>query len=111
RHRGRVGGVVVAAQGQAGDRVGGGVPGGEVDHRDVVVLVPQTAADVEAADVGQQHVQPDQVRPFRTGEGEALPSGTGGADLETVETQGGLNQIPDVGFVVDHEYMGARRGL
>src|SRR5690606_34604759 len=93
--RERLGDVVVAAQREPGDGVGGGVPRGEVDDRDVVAPAAQLAADLETADVGEQHVQQDQVRPLLAGavqSGGAVPRR---ADREAVEAQGSADEVPD----------------
>ena len=59
--RERLGHVVVAAADEAGDAVILGVAGGQEDHRDEVAVCAQPAADLEAVDVGQHHVEHDEV--------------------------------------------------
>ena len=60
-------GDVVVAQGQAFDLVLRGVACGEEDDGYLVTLQPQPSADLVAVDVGQHHVEHDEVGPEGTG--------------------------------------------
>ena len=62
----RLGDVVVAAEPQALDLVLGGVAGGEEDDRDPgagALVLAQAAGHLEAVEVGEHHVEHDQVGP------------------------------------------------
>ena len=53
----RLGDVVVATRGDAGDAVLDGVARGEEEDGDVGVAAAQAAQDLEAVDVGEHHVE------------------------------------------------------
>ena len=53
--------VVVAAEREPAHLVLGGVAGGEEQHRRVVAAGPQPPADLEPVEVGQHHVEQDEV--------------------------------------------------
>ena len=104
--RERLGDVVVAAERQPGDRVRRGVPGRQEDDRHLVPPGPEPAAHLEPVQVRQHHVQHDQVRPVRLGLPQRVLAGGRGGHGAAVELQGDLNQLTDVGLVVDDEHRG-----
>ena len=106
----RLGDVVVAAEGEAGDLVLGGVAGGEEQHGRVPARCAQPPDDVEAVQVRHHHVEHDQVGAERVGQGERLLAVGGRGDLEAGEAQAGREQLEDVGLVVDDEQPGLGRG-
>jgi hypothetical protein len=83
----RLGDVVVAADGEAGDLVLRGVLRGQEDHRDPVPVPAQPPDDLEPIHVGQHHVEDDQVVPVLAGEAERLPAAVGGGHAEAEEPQ------------------------
>jgi hypothetical protein len=103
--------VVVAADGQAGDLVLGGVLGRQEQHRGAGVARAEPAGDVEAVQVGQHHVQDDQVGAVALGGGERLQPAGGGGHLEPGQAQAGRQQLKDVGLVLDHQQQGLRLRL
>ena len=89
--RERLGDVVVDAQAQALDLVGRGVAGGQEDDRHPragALALAQPAGHLEAVEVGEHHVEHDQVGPALLDGGQRLPSGGGPLDLEAVEAEG-----------------------
>ena len=59
--RERLGDVVVAARGEAGDAVLDGVAGGQEEHGYVGLVATQPAEHLHAVEVGQHHVEHDGV--------------------------------------------------
>jgi len=101
----RLGDVVVATQGQPADLVIGRVPGGQEHHRGPHAGLPQPPHHLEAVEVGQHHVEHQQVRLELTGVGHGLgPVGRGG-DVKASETQARRKQLDDVGIVLDYEQL------
>jgi hypothetical protein len=105
----RLGDVVVAAQREPADLVGGGIARGQEDDRDIRPAVAEPARDVEALDVGQHHVEHDQLRLERRRRGERLGAGRGRLDLEAVEAQRHRDDVEDVRLIVDDEHAVAVR--
>ena len=99
-----LGDVVVAAERQPGDRVRGGVPRGQEDHRRLVAAAPQAAAHLEPVEVGQHDVEHDELRAAVLGASQRLAPGAGGGHVEPVEAQRHLHQVPDVRLIVDDEH-------
>ena len=100
----RLGDVVVAADRQPGDRVGGGVPRGQEDDRHVVGHRPQPPADLEPVDVGEQHVEHDQVGLVGVRELQRVLARRAGGHGAAVKVQCHLNEFADVRLVVDDEH-------
>jgi hypothetical protein len=75
-------GHVVVTLGQAGQLVGGGIPGGEEEDRGVDVLGPEAAADLESLDVREHHVEDDEVEARSAGLRQRLPAGRGVVGVE-----------------------------
>ena len=114
----RLGDVVVAARGQAVDLVLDAVLGGEEEHRQPVGGARRGARPAssrsrldhrEAVHVGQHHVEHHQVGALAGDGGQRVGAGGRGDDLEADEPQGGGEQLPDVGFVVDDQQAGLGR--
>ncbi len=113
----RLGDVVVRAGGEALHLVADTVLGGEEEHRQVVTGVPvgrpgylaaagalaQLLDDGEAVEVGEHHVEHDQVGAFGGDQVERLGAAGGGGDAEAGEAQRGREQFADVGLVVHDE--------
>src|SRR6266511_1394455 len=104
----RLGDVVVAADRQPGHLVLGGVPRRQEQHRGSRAARPEPAGHVEAVQVGQHHVEDDQVRAVSLGGLQGLEAARGGCDLEAGEPQAGRQQLQDVGLVLDHQQPGLR---
>ena len=103
-----LGHVVVAPGGESPDLVLGGVARRQEQHGRAVPLGPQPSAHLGAVDVGQHDVQEDQVVVAPLGQRHGIAPGGGGVDRETLEAQGGAEQVGDVGLVVDHQDPGQR---
>ena len=99
----RLGDVVVAADGQALDLVGGVVARGEEQHGDVLALLAQPAGDGEPVHVGEHHVEHHEVGLDLAGEAQRGAAVGGREHLEAGEPQGGREQLADVRLVVDDE--------
>jgi hypothetical protein len=83
----RLGHVVIPADGEPGDLVVLGVLGGQEDHRDQVPLPAQPADDLEPVDVGQQHVQDEQVEGGGAGQPERVRAVLRDGHVEAEEAQ------------------------
>ena len=101
----RLGHVVVAAQGEAPQLVVQGVSGGEEEHRQPAPdPVPADALEhFEAVQIGQHHVEHEQVGPKRGNGLERLAPEVGHLHLEALVAQGHREQIGDAVLVVDDE--------
>jgi hypothetical protein len=83
----RLGDVVVAARGEAGDAVLDGVAGGEEQDRDAVVVLAHPAQHLEAVHVGQHHVERDRVGLELAGRAHGRHAAAGGAHLPALVAQ------------------------
>ena len=99
----RLGDVVIGAEFQAVDAVGGGGLGGEHQDRDGRLGADFTG-DVLTGHVGQPQVQHDQVRAGLAGEGDRLGPGPGGDDGEPVMLEIGAQQVTDLPLVLDNQH-------
>ena len=109
--RERLGDVVVDAEAQALDLVGGGVACGQEDDRHPragAFVLAQAAGHLEAVEVGQHDVEHDQVGPALLDGGQRLATGRGPLDLEAVVAEGEGDQLGDVLLVVDGQHEGLR---
>ena len=97
----RLGDVVVAADGEAGDLVLGVVLGGEEQDRRGVAGGAQPLGDAESVHVGQHHVEDDEVGLLLEHGGDGLGAVPDRAHGEAGEAQAGGQQVADVGLVVD----------
>src|SRR5690606_39198576 len=79
------------------------VPRRQEDHRDLVAVRAEPPADLESVQVGQHDVQQDEVGAFAGGRAQGLLAGVRGHGREAVEAQRDLDQVADVGLVVDDE--------
>ena len=73
-------------------------------------LGAEAAAHLEAVDVGQHHVEDDDVGPLGTGRGEGLTAVGGGSDLEPHVAEGGLEHGAEVLLVIHEEESDAGHG-
>ena len=99
----RLGDVVVAAEGEAGDLVLQRVAGGQEQRGRVDAVGAQPAQQPEAVHAGHHHVEDDRVRPDFAGLVQRGGAVGRGVDLETLELQTDREQLDDVGLVVDDE--------
>ena len=99
--------VVVAADGEPGDFVLRGVPRGQEDHRDAVLVPAEPADDLETVDVGQQHVQDDQVEGMIPGQAQRIRPVLRRGHAEPEETQRCRDGLPEELLVVGHEQLAA----
>ena len=85
------------------DLVLGGVPGGEEDDRDFAALGQETAENLDPVDVGQHHVE-DQDMGTEVPDGleSAAPRSRRG-HLEAGVAQRHRHKLGDVRLVIDHE--------
>src|SRR5215469_7929798 len=104
--RERLGHVVVAADREASDSVGGGVAGGEEDDRYLVPRRPESPAHIEAVHIRHHDVQHDEVWPRGLGLPQRLVAARRSGDRAPVELECDLDKLTDVGFVVDDEHLG-----
>jgi hypothetical protein len=112
-HAERLGEVVVAADGQATQAVLDRIAGGEEHDRDLVAGRPQPPADLEAVNVGQHHVEHNQItRCAGTGQVvERFPPSCHLADGEPGQPQGGRGNVADVVFVLDNQHRWAAHAV
>ena len=102
-HAERLGDVVVAADREAPDLVLGGVAGGEEQHGDVAPVSAEALGDVEAVDVGQHHVEHDEVGTERVDLLERPVPAGGGLDVEALVAKRHRDELGDGLLVVDDE--------
>ena len=95
--------VVVAAEREAAHLVLGAVAGGEEQHRRAAAVGAQPPAHLEAVEVGEHHVEHDQVGPHRRDRVERLATVRGGVDLEADVPQRGVEHRAEVLLVVDEQ--------
>ena len=100
--RERFGHVVVGAELEPEHAVDLAVAGGEEDHGDRRRL-PKPAAHLEAVDVGEPDVEHDEARPVLADRLDAVLAGGGLHDPEALAAEVELDQVGDVGLVVDDE--------
>ena len=89
----RLGDVVVDAEAQTLDLVGGRVAGSQEDDRHAragALVLAQAPGHLEAVEVGQHHVEQDQVGTARLDRGERGPPDAARSHLETVDTRGAI---------------------
>ena len=103
--------VVVAAEREPAHLVLGGVAGGQEQHRRPVALGAHPAADLEPVEVGQHHVEHDEVR-------RGAPDGVEGVatvghrrHLEAVVAERRGEHRAQVLFVVDDQQMLSRHAV
>jgi hypothetical protein len=99
----RLGHVVVTARGYAGDAVLDRVARGQEQHTYVRVVRAESAQHVEAVDVGQHHVEHDDVGPQlpRSCNGPHAVGDTSNVPL--LEAQRTDQQVGEAGLVVDDQ--------
>ena len=103
-------GHVVVCEREPGDLVLGRILGGEEDHRHAVVPVAQPSRNREAVEVGQHHVEHDQVGAELV---DCQLGGAAGSDfhgLEALVAEGGRDGVRDGRLVVDDEHLRGARG-
>ena len=76
-----------------------------------MVAVPEPARDREAVEVGQHHVEHDQVGPELVDRQLGSPSGRDLHRLEALVAQGGRDRVRDRRLVVDDEDAGGARAV
>ena len=95
--------IVVAAEGETSHLVVGGVARGEEQHGYALALGAKPAADLEAVEVGEHHVEHDQIGlDGRHGRERVAPVGHR-MDVEAEMAQGRLEHRAQVVFIVDKE--------
>ena len=98
--------VVVPAEREAAHLVLGGVSGGEEEHRRPVTGGAQALAHVEAVEVGEHHVEHDEIRLHRRHGGDGLTAVGDGVDVEPGVAEGCLEHRAQVVLVVDEQQAG-----
>ena len=101
--RERLGHVVVGAELESEHAVDLAVARGEEDHRDRGGLA-EPAAHLETVDVGQADVEHDQAGPVLADGAEPAFAGSGLDDAVALACEVELDQVGDVGLVVDDEH-------
>ena len=99
----RLGDVVVAARGQAGDAVLDGVLGGEEQHRHLGALAAHPAQHLEAVEVGQHDVEDHGVRPELARRAHGGRAVGRGPHLPALVPQRHREQLREGGLVVDDQ--------
>ena len=79
------------------------VAGGEEQHRRAHAVVAQPAAHLEAVEVGQHHVEHDQVGPCSLDGVERVAPVAAGVHLEALVAERGLEHRAQVVLVVDEQ--------
>ena len=98
----RLGEVVVAAELEAEHAVDLAVACGEEDHRDLRRLA-EALAHLEPVDVGEADVEHDEAGPVRADRLEARFAGRGLEDPVPVAGEVEVDEVGDVGLVVDDD--------
>ncbi len=107
-HAERLGHVVVTADGEAPDLVLGGIAGREEENWDVAPVAPEALSDVESVDIGQHHVEQDEVGPERIDLLEGpIPTGSS-LDGEALIAKCHRHEFGDGLLIVDDEDARAR---
>ncbi len=101
--------IVEGARLERGHRVLGAAVGGDHRHRDVGGLPGNVAHQVESFAVGEAHVGQAKVVALLLQPLLGLGDGADRGDLEPHAHQRQLEQLADIGLVVDHQYVGAAR--
>ncbi len=101
----RLGHVVVAARGQPGDAVLDRVLRGQQQQRQPWDLLAQPVQHVEAAHVGQHHVEHDDVGRVVAGQRDRRRAVPGGGDVPALVAQRHRDQLGQHRFVVDDEHV------
>ena len=99
----RLGHVVVPAGGEPGDAVLDGVPGGQEQHRHVGGVGAQAAQHLEAVDVGEHHVEHDDVGPELADGADGGQPVVRAPDVPALVAQGHREQLGERLLVVDDE--------
>jgi hypothetical protein len=82
----------------------GRVPCGQEQDRNPMPACCQLLGDLETVEIGQHHVEHDEMRGRSAGRFQGLSSGGRDRDIEALVAQGHGDEIGDVGFVVDDEH-------
>ncbi len=99
--------VVVTADRESADLVLGSIPGSEEQDGNVVAVPPHTLGDAEAVEVGQHHVEHEQVRAEVLQPLERRVAGVRRLNRETLVPQGHRHELGDRLLVVHHEHAAA----
>ena len=102
--------VVVAAQREAAHLVFGGVASGEEEHRRAIAGLAEPLAHVEPVEVGQHHVEHDQVGFDLRDRVDRIAAVGHGVHLEAGVAQGGLEHRAEVVLVIDEQEAGGGDG-
>lgn len=102
------GDVVIGTELESEDPVHLGGPGGEDEDGDTFGerVALEAFADLEPVDVGEHEVEHDEVGPLGPGGVEGLEAVGGGDDEEAAVAEFAHDQVPQIGFVIDHEDLG-----
>ena len=103
--RERLGQVVVAAGGEAGEAVGQRVAGGEEDHRRVDAPRAQRLDDVAPVRVGQADVDDEHVGLRRRAVQSSARRARGRRDVEPLLAQAARRQRAQLGVVLEHDHV------
>ena len=107
----RLGDVVVPADGQPGHLVLDGVAGGQEEDGDPDPVGPEPAGDLEPVEVGQHHVEHDEVGRVLLGRGQRQAAVDRLGHLEPLVAEGGGDGVDDRRLVVDDQDALAAGGL
>ena len=101
--RERFGDVVVAAHGEPGDLVVEAVARGQEEHRHPQAVAAEAAGHLEPVEVGQHHVEHDEVGGPLLGRLQRVASVAGLLDVEALVAERGGHGVHDRRLVVDHQ--------
>ena len=100
----RLGHVVVAAEREPADLVLGRITRGQVDRGHRPALAREPAVDLEAIEVGEHHIEHDQVGRERLRVCQRRTTRARRLDLEPLIAKGGCNEVRDRRLVIDDEH-------
>jgi hypothetical protein len=103
-HREGLGDVVVGAQGEAEHLVALLVLGRKDDHRRIGIVGAHALDDLDAVELGQHHVEQDEVGLVRAEQLERLLAVVGADGAEALEPQVHLQPLQDRRVVLDDEH-------
>ena len=95
--------VVVTAERESPDSVLDRVSGREKENGDAAAVGPKPLLNRKAVDVGEHHVENDELGAPVANRGDRASPGRLGLDLEPLVAQRRRHKVGDVRFVVDHQ--------
>ena len=100
----RFGQVVISAGGEPCGTIAAGSSSAEQQYGCVIAPLAQRVTRLQAGEVGHRDVHDDDVDETALGAAQGLLAVGGGADLITLTGQHGVQDLPQVGVVIDHQH-------